>query len=284
MFSSIANNTFSYLLTQDEFRRAYPENIRASRIKLTTITMISAFSKPIDVDRIRSVFEEVKDINLHRGNSTENKPITWKLKPTTFYNQITLTYDDGHSTKSIKIFPNGSIQVAGCEDLFNCTYIISGLVHILQEFDKDIVPPADTFRVVMINSNFSLNYNINLMKTTQHFEKVPDVFKVSFEPDRYSAVKVKFKPAEDMKEITTSIFGTGKIIITGAETLKEIVFAYNIINQHINECPSIRVSKVQTNDTFDEYFGYRIDDIILKIKSMGFESWTNTITNRQINF
>ena len=284
MFSSIANNTFSYLLTQDEFRQSYPENIRASRIKLTTITMISAFSKPIDVDRIRSVFEEVKDINLHRGNSIENKPITWKLKPTTFYNQITLTYDDGHSTKSIKIFPNGSIQVAGCEDLFNCTYNISGLVHILQEFDKDNVPPAETFRVVMINSNFSLNYNINLMKTTQHFEKVSDVFKVSFEPDRYSAVKVKFKPAEDMKEITTSIFGTGKIIITGAETLKEIVFAYNIINQHINECPSIRVSKVQTNDTFDEYFGYKIDDIILKIKSMGFESWTNTITNRQINF
>ncbi len=87
-----------------------------------------------------------------------------------------------------------------------------------------------------------------------------------------------------MKEITTSIFGTGKIIITGAETLKEIVFAYNIINQHINNCPNIRVSKVETNDTFDEYFGYKIDDIIHKINSMGFESWTNTITNRQINF
>jgi TATA-box binding protein (TBP) (component of TFIID and TFIIIB) len=246
--------------------------------------MISSFSKHIDVERIRNIFEQVKDINLHRANLTDNKPITWHLKPTTFYNQITLTYDDGHSTKSIKIFPNGSIQVAGCEDLFNCTYVISGLVHILQEFDKEIIPPADTFRVVMINSNFSLNYNINLIKTTEHFEKYSDVFKVSFEPDRYSAVKVKFKPAEDMKEITTSIFGSGKIIITGAETLKEIVFAYNIINQHINDCPSIRVSRVEITDRFDEYFGYKIDDVIAKIKSMGFESWVNTITNRQINF
>jgi TATA-box binding protein (TBP) (component of TFIID and TFIIIB) len=246
--------------------------------------MISSFSKHIDVERIRNIFEQVKDINLHRANLTDNKPITWHLKPSTFYNQITLTYDDGHSTKSIKIFPNGSIQVAGCEDLFNCTYVISGLVHILQEFDKEIIPPADTFRVVMINSNFSLNYNINLIKTTEHFEKYSDVFKVSFEPDRYSAVKVKFKPAEDMKEITTSIFGSGKIIITGAETLKEIVFAYNIINQHINDCPSIRVSRVEITDRFDEYFGYKIDDVIAKIKSMGFESWVNTITNRQINF
>ena len=283
MFSSIANNTFCYLLTQDEFRNKCPEKIRPSRIKLTTITMISAFSKPIEVKKIRSVFEELCEIRLHR-NDTSNQAIVWSLKATTFYNQITLTYDDGHSVKSIKIFPNGSIQVAGCEDIFNCKYIISGLVYILQSFDEDIVPPADTFRVVMINSNFSLNYNINLMLTTQHFEKFSDVFRVSFEPDRYSAVKIKFKPAGDMKEITTSIFGTGKIIITGAETLKEIVFAYNIINQHINDCPAIRVSKVDVPDDFNEYFGYNISDSIKKIKEMGVESWTNTITNRQINF
>ena len=283
MFSSIANNTFCYLLTQDEFRNKCPEKIRPSRIKLTTITMISAFSKPIEVKKIRSVFEELGEIRLHR-NKTTNQAIVWSLKATTFYNQITLTYDDGHSVKSIKIFPNGSIQVAGCEDIFNCKYIISGLVYILQSFDEDIVPPADTFRVVMINSNFSLNYNINLMLTTQHFEKFSDVFRVSFEPDRYSAVKIKFKPAGDMKEITTSIFGTGKIIITGAETLKEIVFAYNIINQHINDCPAIRDSKVDVPDDFNEYFGYNMNDSIKKIKEMGLESWTNTITNRQINF
>ena len=283
MFSSIANNTFCYLLTQDEFRNKYPEKIRPSRIKLTTITMISAFSKPIEVKKIRSVFEELGEIRLHR-NKTTNQAIVWSLKATTFYNQITLTYDDGHSVKSIKVFPNGSIQVAGCEDIFNCKYIISGLVYILQSFDEDIVPPADTFRVVMINSNFSLNYNINLMLTTQHFEKFSDVFRVSFELDRYSAVKIKFKPAGDMKEITTSIFGTGKIIITGAETLKEIVFAYNIINQHINDCPAIRVSKVDVSDDFNEYFGYNMNDSIKKIKEMGVESWTNTITNRQINF
>ena len=101
MFSSIANNTFSYLLTQDEFRKTYPENIRPSRIKLTTITMISSFSKPINVNDIRGVFEELNDINLHRG-SVDNQPIKWHIKPTTFYNQITLTYDDGHSTKSIR--------------------------------------------------------------------------------------------------------------------------------------------------------------------------------------
>src|SRR6056300_47553 len=281
MFSSIANNTFSYLLTLDEFRGKYPEHIQPSWIKLTTITMVSSFSKPINVDKIRAAFE-MSPVNLHRENSEEFT--TWKLKPTTFYNQITLTYDDCYSTKSIKVFPNGSIQVAGCNDLINCKHIITSLEHILKKFDEEVVPPVDSFRVVMINSNFSLNYNINLLKTTDHFERYSDVFKVSFEPDRYSAVKVKFKPAEDMKEITSSIFSTGKIIITGAETLKEIVFAYNIINHHINSCPDIRVSKAESTDSFDIFSGYKIVDVVNKVKALGHESWTHTITNRQIFF
>jgi TATA-box binding protein (TBP) (component of TFIID and TFIIIB) len=282
MFSSISNNTFSYILTVDEFRNKIPERIRPSWIKLTTITMVSSFSKPVDVAKIRKAFEK-SDVILHK-NDINAKGIVWKLKPTSFYNQITLTYEDVYSTKSVKIFPNGSIQVAGCNDVVNCKHIIKSLSHILKLFDPELEALDKSFRVVMINSNFSLNYNINLMKTASHFEKYSDLFKVSFEPDRYSAVKIKFKPSEDMKEITTSIFSTGKIIITGAETLKEIAFAYNIINQHINDEGSIRVSKTETEDMFNIFSGYDVDESVKKIKSLGFSSWMNTIENRQINF
>ena len=282
MFSSISNNTFSYILTVDEFRNKIPERIRPSWIKLTTITMVSSFSKPVDVAKIRKAFEK-SDVILHK-NDINAKGIVWKLKPTSFYNQITLTYEDVYSTKSVKIFPNGSIQVAGCNDVVNCKHIIKSLSHILKLFDPELEALDKSFRVVMINSNFSLNYNINLMKTASHFEKYSDLFKVSFEPDSYSAVKIKFKPSEDMKEITTSIFSTGKIIITGAETLKEIAFAYNIINQHINDEGSIRVSKTETEDMFNIFSGYDVDESVKKIKSLGFSSWMNTIENRQINF
>lgn len=282
MFGTIANTTFSYLLTLDEFRRKIPEDKRPSWIKLTTITMVSSFNKPIDVPKIRKLFE-MSDVHL-KLNAQSTGGVTWSIKPTTFYNQITLSYEDCYSVKSIKIFPNGSIQVAGCNDLFNCSNIISSLIYILQSFDPDVIPPVNTYRIVMINSNFSLNNNINLMKTTEHFERHSDIFKVSFEPDRYSAVKIKFKPAADMKEITTSIFSTGKIIITGAETLKEIVFAYNIINEHINSNPDIRVSKTDVEDLFGTFSGYDIEECIDKVKKMGYNSWTNTVENRQINF
>lgn len=284
MYSTIANNSFSYLLTIDEFRKALPEDLKPSWIKITTITMVSSFVQNINIKRLRRIFEEIGTYKMKRSGS--NTPgFEWKLKPTTFYNQVTLTYHDSYSTKSVKVFPNGSVQVAGCCDLFDCKRIITQLIHIFKVFlNLEIKVPVDSFRVVMINSNFSLNYNINLIKVADWFENYNDIFKVSFEPDRYSAVKIKFKPAHEMKEITCSIFSTGKIIITGAETLKEIAFAYNIINQHINEKPDIRVSRTEDIDVFDIFLGYRCDPFVKHLKDKGFKSWVKTITNRQINF
>src|SRR6056300_1042715 len=284
MYSSIANNSFSYLLTINDFRNQLPEEFKPSWIKITTITMVSSFVQEIDIDRLRTTFERIGSYKMRRqGSKTDG--FEWKLKPTTFYNQVTLTYHDTYSTKSVKVFPNGSIQVAGCCDLFDCKRIITQLTHIFKTFlGMEVQMPVDSFRVVMINSNFSLNYNINLMRVAQHFENHSDIFKVSFEPDRYSAVKIKFKPSEDMKEITCSIFSTGKIIITGAETLKEIAFGYNIINQHINENPRIRVSRTTDTDVFDIFLGYRCDPFVKVLKERGFESWMKTISNRQINF
>jgi TATA-box binding protein (TBP) (component of TFIID and TFIIIB) len=284
MFSSIANNSFSYLLTLDEIRKGLPDETRPSWIKITTITMVSSFEQVIDIKKLREAFERVGSYKMRR-QGMDVDGFEWKLKPTTFYNQVTLTYHDTYSTKSVKVFPNGSIQVAGCCDLFDCKRIITQLVQIFKNFlGLDIKVSSDAFRVVMINSNFSLNYNVNLMKVADWFEAYSDIFKVSFEPDRYSAVKIKFKPAHDMKEITCSIFSTGKIIITGAETLKEIAFAYNIIINHINERPDIRVSRTEETDVFDIYLGYKCDPFVEKLRERGFESWMQTITNRRINF
>ena len=287
-YRSLANNTFSYVLTLDEFRNEIPIEYRPSWVKLTTITMISKFQQDIDIGKIKDVFQHESlngKIRLYKDD--HNVAWKWELKPTTFYNQITLVYKDCYSTKSIKIFPNGSIQVAGCSDLFDCRRIISQLSYVFNlVMGKDCIAPIETFRVVMINSNFSLNYKINLFKVSQHFAKYSDVFKVSFEPDKYSAVKIKFKPADNMKEITTSIFGTGKIIITGAETLKEVAFAYNIINNTLNDIKDVRVEQCEESkrEIFDDFSGYKIKDFVDHLIKKGFKSWKLTTKNRQINF
>ena len=283
MYSTIAQKSFSYILTLDEIRKNIPENIRPSWIKITTITMVSMSTVNIDIHKLRETFTKLGSIKVNM-QGVKGGGFEWKLKPTTFYNQITLGYMDAYSTKSIKVFPNGSIQVAGCSDLFDCMRIIGQLSFLFKEIlGVDNPIPIESYRVVMINTNFSLNYNVNLMKVAEHFSS-SGIFNVSFEPDRYSAVKIKFKPASDMKEVTVSIFSTGKIIVTGAETLKEIVFAYNIINHHINSNPRIRVSKTTETDIFETFMGYKFPDWVKILKVKGFKPWMFVRTNEQINF
>jgi hypothetical protein len=84
----------------------------------------------------------------------------------------------------------------------------------------------------MINTNFSMNRPVNQMDIVDALSHTP-MFEVSFNPERYSAVKIKFKPRPDMKQVTASVFSTGKVIVTGAETLREIVFAYDILNTEL---------------------------------------------------
>lgn len=282
-YSSIANNSFSYLLTLDDIRKNLPEKLRPSWVKITTITMVSNIGHDVDIKKLRTIFEMIGSVKMKRKTSKADG-FEWKLKPTTFYNQVTLTYKDTHSTKSVKVFPNGSVQVAGCSDLFDCKRIIVQLSYILKRFVGIEDIPTDKYRVVMINSNFSLNFIVNLHEVANWFENYGDIFKVSFEPDRYSAVKIKFRPSESMKEITTSIFSTGKIIVTGAETLKEIAFAYMIINEHINDNERIRVREVPEKDVFDVYLGYRCEPMVERLRAKGFKSWMHTTDNRPIKF
>jgi TATA-box binding protein (TBP) (component of TFIID and TFIIIB) len=265
------------------FRSSFPEDHRPSWVKITTITIISKFLQDIDIHRLRSKFQECGSIKIRIKGSTSDG-FEWKLKPTTFYNQVTLGYTDEYSTKSVKVFPNGSVQVAGCSDLFDCRNVIKQLTFILNSvLEKEI--PSNGFRVVMINTNFSLNYNINLMETAKAFGSNPIFSSVTFDPDRYSAVKIKFKPAENMKQVTTSIFSTGKIIVTGAETLKEIAFAYNIINHHINaHRDKIKVTRTAVTDVFEVMYGYKIEDCMKHLGKEGHSPWLFTSVNAAINF
>jgi len=284
MYSEIANTSFSYALSLAKFRSSLPAEHRPSWVKITTITMVSKFLGEIDIQKLRSRMATLKSVKL-RMKGSKSEGFEWKLRETKFYNQVTLGYVDNVSTKSIKVFPNGSIQVAGCSDLFDCNRVIrqlAYLIKILLNIENPI--PTNSFRVVMINTNFSLNYNINLFNLADIFSR-EKIFSVSFDPDRYSAVKIKFKPAEDMKQVTASVFSTGKIIITGAETLKEIAYSYNIINQFImSHHKNIKVGKVAVPDVFDTIFGFQIDDLVKELDAKGFKPWGYVSKNYQINF
>jgi TATA-box binding protein (TBP) (component of TFIID and TFIIIB) len=228
------DDTFQYIVTLDALRRKHAQ--LPSWIRITTITMICKVfaTSRIDLDKIRDAFRAQGSIRIRRKGALFSGH-EWKMKETTFYNQVTVGYVDQYSTKSIKVFPNGSFQVCGCSDLYDCQRVSKQLSYLLTKVLELPEPlTSDAFRVVMINTNFSMNRPVNQMDIVDELSQ-NSMFEVSFNPERYSAVKIKFKPRPDMKQVTASVFSTGKVIVTGAETLREIVFAYDILNTELNK-------------------------------------------------
>ena len=262
--------TFDYIRRLNEIRQgilATPKKSEPSWVRITTITMCSKFLQEIDLKKFRENFEKMGSI-IVRQKGSKFRGFEWKMKETAFYNQVTIGYEDAYSRKSIKLFPNGSIQVAGCADLFDCRRILRQLSFILRivlGFNKNI--EMGDIGVKMINTNFSLNASVNLKLVIDQFAKSRlRTFKVTFDPDRYSAVKVKFSPGEGMKQVTASIFRTGKIIVTGAQTLSEIAESYGIINQVIG--PDVLVKEVATPELFDTIMGAKFDEWVRVLNKM----------------
>ena len=271
-------DTFRYILTLDAVKKAHPES---SWVRITTVTMIAKFERDIDLAAFRENFKPLRI----RTKGSSFGGFEWNLKKTTFYNQVTIFTRDQYSNKSIKLFPNGSVQVAGCSDLLDCQRIAREVNFIVSQVLPTEVPNRllpETISVKMINTNFSLNSTVNLTKVIQAFSQAripskdrdekPGTFLVTFDPDRYSAVKVKFCPASGMKRVTASIFSTGKIIVTGAQTLKEIALAYKIINEILAPAP-LRLGVSDKKDNFETILGHKFSEWVPRLQAKGMKAW-----------
>lgn len=233
----------------------YPE---PSWVRITTITMTSKIGSDIDIPTFKANLKKRGGVIRIRNTHSKFGGFECRMKDTTFYNQVTINYTDPYSTKSIKLFPNGSVQVAGCSNLVDCkrvaTYIGYVIKTVLQLENLPVLAPPT---IQMINTNFSLNCSVNLKKVISKFESDPR-FDVTFDPDKYSAVKIKFEPQPGMKRVTGSIFSTGKVIVTGARALDEIVGAYETINRMITAGERVAVS--EKKESFEVFMGVKFED------------------------
>lgn len=277
MYTQVSENTFSYLLTLKEIKDNAPPGDTTSFPKLITITMVANTGHTMDIDRLRGSFPE-DGLRLRFAKSPH--AFTWHRKNTEFYNQVTLTYQDPMSTKSVKIFSNGSIQVAGCTDLFDCHRVIRQVCVVIKH-TLGVDVSIKEFRICMINANFQFNKDVNLRNCARHLSEHPGMV-VTLSRDRYAAVKVKFKPAEDMKQMTASIFATGKVILSGAETLKEIALGYNRL-VHLMASPGILEDEKEVV-MMDSFQGFPITEWARVLTERGTLSWQHTQENRRTIF
>jgi TATA-box binding protein (TBP) (component of TFIID and TFIIIB) len=201
-----------------------------------------------------------------RPKGAEGPGMTWTMDNTAFYNQISIRTRDDYSEKSIKIFPNGTVHLTGGTTPIDGDRILNQVAFIMKEvLELEELPKMNPFNITMINSNFHFNVIVNIHKVIARFEKL-DGFKVSYEPDRYSAVKIKFKPKPEMKKMTISVFKSGATLVGGAKTLEEIAAAYDVMLSYTDQ--SVFVAKAPNLKKLDTIMGATFDE------------WTRVLQNK----
>jgi len=213
----------------------------ASYMRITTITIVASFNRTLDIPAIKTTFRE---------NIINIKGFLWTVKENKFFNQVTIEHRNTYSKKSIKLFPNGSIHITGCSDLDDSSLVLKQICALMKQIfnDQDFTIP--TYRVVMINSNFVMKYTLNLSTVIQVMKETGN--KVSFNPETYSAVKIKTDKA------TISIFCSGSIIITGAQSLDDIIDTYVMLMNVLPPCKLATIANQKT-DQFQYFQGLHLD-------------------------
>ncbi len=210
----------------------------------------------LDIETIRTKL--AKPRSFRRKGSTK-KGFVWKIKENGFYNQVTVEFIDSFSKKSMKIFPNGTIHITGCSDVWDGIRVTHQLEFVLSLL-CEVPIKIGNFELFMVNTNFTMNSRLNLQKVIELMNEKK--FQVSFNPEVYSAVKVKFRPEPHMKQITASIFSSGCVLVTGAVSLSEINASYAMLIDTLKNASMVPNEKLVV---FDNFMGHSITNHWIKL-------------------
>ena len=235
----------------------FPEDLRVS-----TMTAISKLSVHINLEKLYENFE-INDVTkfiefrdkIPKGFSKKALRKTRKKEvKKVFFNQATL-HIMCDKLVNVKIFNNGTIQMTGLKSIKQGKNVVNMYIEQLKKFNKEIYEGEiviESFSIVLINSDFDIKYKIN--RELLHRDLIKSNICSSYEPTIYPGVNMKYyyntsyngngvcqcknkcngkgfgNKDGDCKRITIAIFNSGKIIITGGNTLNQLCISYDYIN------------------------------------------------------
>lgn len=187
-----------------------------------------------------------------------------------FDNQVTMTirhrFNDSMFVTNMKIFKNGNVQMTGLKTIpqgkYNVDFIVNFIKKCNREFEiveDESVLECKNYRVRLINSDFKVDIEIRRDRLHKIIQKEYGFF-CSYEPCIYPGVKIQYSFNEEpqackgicdckvkcngkgdgngqgnCKRVTISVFQSGCIIITGAQTVEQIDITYNVINSILRD-------------------------------------------------
>jgi TATA-box binding protein (TBP) (component of TFIID and TFIIIB) len=202
---------------------------KGHKLNISTITLICELST--NVINIHNICEKFNVpnvcIKIPKGKSDFELSKRGKVKKT-FYNQITLNFKD-ISKKSIKIFSNGKLQITGLTSYYECNKVSLQVCKWINEFSNENLHIKHMY-IGMINSNFSLNINLELHLLNKDINDNNETGVLCrYDPESYPAINMKFK------NTSIFIFGSGNIVITGGKNILDLGNAYGKVNDIIDK-------------------------------------------------
>ncbi len=250
-FDCICCDNWKDFEIQEKKIKEISDDLIKSALKISTITLCFNLNSSIDIKQLKIDYPPNKSA--------------------TFYNSIIYNWHTKYQYKtivSVKIFPNGKIQVAGLATIMACAYIIRKInKKILKYLNEESY--LSNVKIAMINSDFKLKSSINIVEfcnilsklTINEFE--PSLNKgaflnVIYQPIKYPAINSKFICSSNIQSyydhyymhgakkkfkstISVLIFRSGSIIITGGNLLSD----YNEIYLYLLEIIKNNILKLQ---------------------------------------
>ena len=240
--------------------------INTSKPRVSAIVQIGKISSDIILEELAKGLTLNENILYIEYGSTiakgdRNKKET-KKKRKYFYNQLTI-HLNVEKRINTKIFNNGRIQMTGIKKEEQGEQTINLLISEINKlsdeckkasFKSDKIERIDDIKTVLINSDFDIYNKVD--RVMLHRLLSDSGYYSSFEPCIYPGVNIKYysNPLKNnfgicdcdkhcngkglnksCKKITIAVFNSGKIIITGSNTMENVNIAFKFITEFISE-------------------------------------------------
>jgi len=239
------------------------------------LDLSKGFIESIKCGKENGICRSLVPIKIKKTKKTKKNKKIKKLNKINFYNQVSIVVNCNQQRDfmcvNIKLFKNGSIQVTGCKKISALIWILNKLFRMLKEnipINEETLKTQDNlmkysephaflnvselqnFKIVMINSNFELGFDIN--REALFNVLVKNKVDCWFDTARHAGVNIKLKTQHQENKttephITTIIvFAKGKIIITGAQSYLQVMECYKFINIFLIENFNLIIMNSQT--------------------------------------
>jgi TATA-box binding protein (TBP) (component of TFIID and TFIIIB) len=267
--------------------KKYDPSILPEGLTISTMTITGRFDTVFNLENIskylrlrKNAIVGVKHHLINRAIIIPNKKKKEKKGKIGFFNQATVLAQIAKDKSiNIKVFRNGAIQMTGCRSTDDCNKAVSILCNELKRIRAIYLPKenkivekpfvsipenlsvdkAYKFNIVMINSNINLGFTVNRDNLYQVL--LNGDADCRYDPVKHASVDIKYN-YKDIKKISIFVFEGGCVMITGANTCKQIRMAYDYIIRIIYKNYN-KIKNVSGKENIMTYFGGNNGDIDL---------------------